>query len=85
MFKIVALLLPLLAFLITTPCHAMQMAAQPAQSRQIFDEHAATDLIQQLLRKSYSDMASAVAELSDRTKSSLRAYYIKGIPLKLLF
>ena len=68
MVKKTVLLLVSIAFSIGAPCHAMQMAAQAAQSMQTQDETAAKELIKQLLGKKYSDMVSELDRLSKENK-----------------
>ena len=79
MFKKIGPSLLLLGFLMTNRCHAMQMAApQPAQPVKTLYETAAKELIRQLLRKKYTDIAKEVSKFSEDQKEFIRDLVVKS-------
>ena len=79
MFKRIGLSLLSVGFFTTIPCHAMQMAAlQPAQRVGTLYETAAKELIRQLLRKKYIDMAQEISKFSEDQKEFIRDLVLKN-------
>ena len=69
------------AFLIISPCHAMQWQPQPARGVKTLYESAAKAMIQQLFKKKHSYMAGEIGKFSDDQKEFIKDILYKSHPL----